>query len=138
MCSALSLEGSLQNDDVKSGIFATCELVPEAHRQGFCNHKKSTNQTFVKFAGEKTTVFDGVRQARFLTGMHYVSWYCWKTLKSVFLREWVVYLNEQKVTTMKAATVTADELALTHKSMFTNKCDNPAQGVPQRFPITKM
>ena len=58
VCSTLSLEDSLQYDVVKKAILRAYELVPEAYRQRFRSHRKTTNQTFVEFAGEKTSLFD--------------------------------------------------------------------------------
>lgn len=58
ICSTLSLEESLKYDVVKSAIFAANELLPEAYRQRFCNLKRTANQTLVKFAFEKATLFD--------------------------------------------------------------------------------
>ncbi|XP_013883987.1 uncharacterized protein LOC106532479, partial [Austrofundulus limnaeus] len=58
VCSTLSLEESLKYDVVKSAILAAYELVPEAYRQRFRNHKRTVNQTFVEFAREKATLFD--------------------------------------------------------------------------------
>lgn len=48
--SSLSLEESLQYDVLKESILRAYELVPEAYRQKFRNHKKSNGQTFVEFA----------------------------------------------------------------------------------------
>ena len=56
--SSLSLETSLQYAVVKESILRAYELVPEAYRQKFRNHKKSTGQTFVEFAREKGVLFD--------------------------------------------------------------------------------
>lgn len=50
VCSTLLLEESLQYEIVKSAVLRAYELVPEAYRQCFRNHKKSSNQTYVEFA----------------------------------------------------------------------------------------
>ena len=55
---SLSLEESLQYDVLKGSIFRAYELVPEAYRQKFKNHKKSSGQTFVEFAREKGVLFN--------------------------------------------------------------------------------
>ncbi|XP_067255058.1 uncharacterized protein [Chanodichthys erythropterus] len=58
VCSALSLEESLRYDVVKNAVLRAYELVPEAYRQRFRNHKKVAQQTFVEFAREKGVLFD--------------------------------------------------------------------------------
>ncbi len=50
VCATLSLEDSLNYDMVKVAILRAYELVPEAYRQRFRNHKKNSSQTFVEFA----------------------------------------------------------------------------------------
>lgn len=55
---ALSLEDSLKYDCVKTAILRAYELVSEAYRQKFRNHKKSPSQTYVEFAREKGVLFD--------------------------------------------------------------------------------
>lgn len=56
VCSTLTLEDSLLYDTVKAAILRAYELVPEAYRQRFRNHKRAANQTFVEFAREKGTL----------------------------------------------------------------------------------
>lgn len=55
---ALSLEDSLQYDIVKATVLRAYELVPEAYRQRFRNHKKPPDRTFVEFARDKESLFD--------------------------------------------------------------------------------
>ena len=54
---ALSLEDSLHYDSVKVAILRVYELVPEAYRQKFRNHRKGSNQTHMEFAREKGMLF---------------------------------------------------------------------------------
>ncbi len=54
VCSALTLEQSLDYDVMKSAVLRAYELVPEAYRQKFRKHVKTSSQTFGEFAREKT------------------------------------------------------------------------------------
>ena len=55
---ALPVEDSLNYETVKMAILWAYELVPEAYRQKFRGHKKTSAQTYVEFAREKGTLFD--------------------------------------------------------------------------------
>ncbi len=120
VCAALSLQDSLDYDVIKTAILRAYELVPEAYRQRFRNHKKVSNQTFVEFAREKSLLFD-----RWCTSNKVSDFNALRELvlleefKSCIPDRIVVYLNEQKVTSVSQASVCADEFALTHKSVFT-------------------
>lgn len=116
---SLSIAETMCYDSVKSAILRAYELVPEAYRQKFRNHKKAPGRTYVEFAREKGTLFD----------KWCVSAKCdsFATLRELMLLEdfkknlpdkVVVYLNEQKATTIAEASVLADEFVLTHRSMF--------------------
>lgn len=56
--SALSLEDSLDYDVVKSTVLRVYELVPEAYRQRFRSHAKTSRQTYVEFGREKRALFE--------------------------------------------------------------------------------
>ncbi len=58
VCSALSIDDSLDYEKVKSAVLRAYELVPEAYRQKFRSHAKTANQTFVEYAREKGVLFD--------------------------------------------------------------------------------
>ncbi|CAI5657199.1 unnamed protein product [Oreochromis niloticus] len=58
VCTALSLEDSLDYDIVKAAVLRAYELVPEAYRQKFRGLRKTATQTYVEFAREKKTLFD--------------------------------------------------------------------------------
>ncbi len=58
VCSALTLEQSLDYDTMKNAVLRAYELVPEAYRQKFWNHVKSPGQTFVEFARDKSNLFE--------------------------------------------------------------------------------
>lgn len=47
--SSLSNEVSMIYDVLKESILYAYELVPEAYRQNFKNHKKTNGQTYVEF-----------------------------------------------------------------------------------------
>ena len=51
---SLSLEDSLNYDVLKATALRSYELVPEAYRQRFRNHRKTPNKTYVEFAGTKS------------------------------------------------------------------------------------
>lgn len=46
----LPADESLQYESVKAAILHAYELVPEAYRQKFRNHKKAPNQSYVEYA----------------------------------------------------------------------------------------
>lgn len=118
--SSLSLEESLQYEVLKESVLRAYELVPEAYRQKFRSHKKTSGQTFVEFAREKGALFDkwcaanevkdsfeSLRQLVLL-----------EDFKSALPEKMVMFLNEQKVTSLSKAAVLADEFVLTHKNVF--------------------
>lgn len=118
--SSLSLEESLKYEMLKEAILRAYELVPEAYRQKFRNHKKTSEQTFVEFAREKGVLFDKWCAASEVKDN-------FESLRQLILVEdfkgtlpekVVVFLNEQKVTSVSKAAVLADEFVLTHKHVF--------------------
>ena len=116
---ALPLQDSLDYVSVKAAILRAYELVPEAYRQKFRNHKKTQSQSHVEFAREKGTLFDKWSSTCKVDDFN--------SLRELILMEdfkrclpdrIVVYLNEQKVNSLSAAAVLADEYVLTHKTVF--------------------
>ncbi|XP_071059685.1 solute carrier family 26 member 6-like [Pseudochaenichthys georgianus] len=109
-CSSLSVEDSLEYDKVKGAILRAYELVPEAYRQRFRGMKKASGQTYVDFAREKKVLFD--RWCRACTADDIAS-VCELMLleefKNCVPERTVVYLNEQRVTTLQQAATLADE-----------------------------
>ncbi len=92
---------------VKNATLCEYELVPEAHRQCFCKQQQTANQTFVEFTRDKATLFDewcAVNKISDFSALHELV---------LSPKQIVVYLNEQKVSTLKEAAVVADEFALT-------------------------
>lgn len=116
---ALPIEDSLDYDLVKAAVLRTYELVPEAYRQKFRNHRKAPSQTYADFAREKAVLFD-----KWSTSCHATDFVSLREL--VLLEEFkkslpeclVIYLTEQKITTLSAAAIAADEYVLTHKTIF--------------------
>ena len=106
---------------VKAAVLRAYELVPEAYRQKFRSHRKSPSRTYmyVEFAREMGTLFDrwcsaskaedfdSIRQLMLL-----------EEFKNSLPERMVVYLNEQKVTSLAEAAVLADTFVLTHKTVF--------------------
>ncbi len=121
VCSTLSLEESVKYDSVKSAILRAYELVPEAYRQRFRGHKRNSTQTFVEFAREKGMLFDKWCAASKVNDFNALrELVLLEEFKSCLPERVVVYLNEQKVTSMSQAAVLAEEFVLTHKSVFYN------------------
>uniref|UniRef100_A0A3B3WC71 SCAN box domain-containing protein n=1 Tax=Poecilia mexicana TaxID=48701 RepID=A0A3B3WC71_9TELE len=134
---ALPLKDSLDYDLVKAAVLQAYELVPEAYRQKFRQQKKTAGQTHVEFAREKGILFDKWCAASKVNN--------YDTLRELILLEdfkkcipdrVVLYLNEQKVTTLASAAVLADEYVLTHKSSFIVNEKSHVNSVPQ-FPLVK-
>lgn len=127
-CASLSIEESLIYDNVKSAVLRVYELVPEAYRQRFRNLKKTTSQTCVDFSREEGILFD-----RWCSACKVDDFASLRELvlieqfKACMPERTVVYLNEQKVSTLQQAAVLADEFALTHKHTFV-KHDNYSKG----------
>nr|XP_033962443.1 uncharacterized protein LOC117464021 [Pseudochaenichthys georgianus] len=120
--SSLSLEESLQYEVLKESILRAYELVPEAYRQKFRNHKKSATQTFVEFAREKGILFDKWCAANEVKD-HFESLrqlLLLEDFKNSLPERMVIFLNEQKVTSLAKAAVLADEFMLTHKTVFSS------------------
>uniref|UniRef100_A0A671PSE2 CCHC-type domain-containing protein n=1 Tax=Sinocyclocheilus anshuiensis TaxID=1608454 RepID=A0A671PSE2_9TELE len=121
VCYTLSLEESLKYESVKSAILRAYELVPEAYRQRFRKHKKSPTQTFVEFAREKGVLFDKWCTASKVSDFDSLrELILLEEFKGCVSERVVVYLNEQKVTTLSHAAVLADEFVLTHKNVFSS------------------
>ncbi len=121
VCSTLSLEEGLKYESVKSAILRAYELVPEAYRQRFRKHKKSPTQTFVEFAREKGVLFDKWCTASKASDFDSLrELMLLEEFKGCLSERVVVYLNEQKVTTLSHAAVLADEFVLTHKNVFSS------------------
>ncbi len=119
VCSALPIEGSLDYDTVKSTVLRAYELVPEAYRQKFRGHVKTVKQTYVEFVREKRVLFEKWCLSSRITSLEEIQ-------KLILLEEFkncvpaniVVYLNEQKVTSLANAAVLADKFVDTRMSFF--------------------
>ncbi|XP_034097045.1 uncharacterized protein LOC117563027 [Gymnodraco acuticeps] len=116
---ALSLEDSLSYDLVKRAILRVYELVPEAYRQKFRNHRKGANQTHVEYAREK-----GMLLHKWIDSCDAAEYSAFKEL--ILMEEFkrglpdriVGHINDQKVQSLSAAAVLADEYVLMHKTVF--------------------
>lgn len=106
---------------VKAAVLRAYELDPEAYRQNFRGLRKTATQTYVEFAREKKTLFDKWCNATMVKTLDDLrELVVLEEFKSQLPEKVVTYLNEQKVTTLAAAAVQADEFALTHKSVFSS------------------
>ena len=130
---ALPIEDSLKYDSVKAAILRAYELVPEAYRQKFRNHKKAPTQTYVEFAREKGILFDkwctACKASDFDSLRELV---LMEDFKKCLPERIVVYINEQKVSQLSSAAVLADEFALTHKTVFSSGFDEKPRQPPAR------
>ncbi|KAL4006226.1 NLR family CARD domain-containing protein 3 [Sarotherodon galilaeus] len=116
---ALPLKDSLEYSCVKSAVLQAYELVPEAYRQKFRLQRKLLSQTYVEFAREKGILFDkwcSASKASDCDSLRELM--LLEDFKQCLPESIVLYLNEQKVTTLATAGVLADEYVLTHKSSF--------------------
>lgn len=124
--SSLSVEESLEYEHVKAAVLRVYELVPEAYRQKFRNHRK-TDETYVEFVREKESLFD-----RWCSSMKVKTF---EELRELILLEEfknclpervATYINEQKVLKSYAAAALADEYVLTHKNVFSLALKSPS------------
>ena len=116
---ALPVEDSLNYETVKMAILRAYELVPEAYRQKFRGHKKTSAQTYVEFAREKGTLFDKWCATCKVSDFNALrELILLEDFKRCLSERIVVYLNEQKAGILSAAAVLADEYVLTHKFAF--------------------
>ena len=107
---ALPLEDSLKYDSVKAAILRAYELVPEAYRQKFRNHKRAPTQNYVEFAREKGVLFDKwstTCKANDFNSLRELI--LLEEFKKCLPDRIVVYLSEQKVSSLSSAAVLADE-----------------------------
>ena len=121
VCTALSIDHSLDYAKVKTTVLRAYELVPEAYRQKFRNHVNTANQTFVEFAREKNVLFDKWCVASKVDSFAQLKeLILLEEFKSGLPERLVVYLNEQKLLSLSQAAVFADEFVLTHKHVFSS------------------
>uniref|UniRef100_A0A7N8YF56 SCAN box domain-containing protein n=1 Tax=Mastacembelus armatus TaxID=205130 RepID=A0A7N8YF56_9TELE len=119
VCASLCIEDSLDYDKVKATVLRAYELVPEAYRQKFRNCEKTVTQTYVEFAREKGVLFDKwCRASKVKTLDNLRELKLLEEFKNRVPEKIVLYLNEQKVTSLDNTAVMADEFALTHKNVF--------------------
>ena len=128
---ALPVVDSLKYDSVKAAILRVYELVPEAYRQKFRNHKKALSHTYVEFAREKGILFDKWSTACKVDDFDSLrELLLLEELKKCLPDRMVVYLNEQKVSSLSSAVVLADEYVLTDKAVFPSASSEKPQSPP--------
>ena len=116
---SLSADDCLDYDKVKAAVLRSFELVPEAYRQRFRKFKKSDGHTFAEFGREKEALFDRWCQSSKVTKFDQLrELVLLEEFKNCLSDNLATYVNEQKATTLSAATVLADEYVLTHKDSF--------------------
>ncbi|XP_047222493.1 uncharacterized protein LOC124868900 [Girardinichthys multiradiatus] len=128
---ALPLKDSLDYDLVKIAVLQAYELVPEAYRQRFRQQKNTSGQTHFEFAREKGILFDKWGAASKANNYDTLcELILLEDFKKCIPERVLLYLNEQKVTTLASAAVLADEYVLTHKSSFIVNEKTPVNSVP--------
>lgn len=133
VCASLSIEDSLDYKILKKTVLQAYELVPEAYRQKFRNSDKTANQTYVEFVRDKSILFDKWCQACNVKNMAEIrELILLEEFKKCLPERIVVYLNEQKESSVTKAAVLADEFILTHKSVFSMPAPRVSQVMPER------
>ena len=108
------------------------ELVPEAYRQKFRNSEKTTIQTYVEFVRDKNVLFDKWCQAcNVKTVAEMRELILLEEFKKCLPERIVIYLNEQKESSVTKAAVLADEFILTHKSVFSMPAPRVSHAMPE-------
>ncbi len=111
--------GRLNCKTVKSAVLRPYELVPEAYRQKFRGHVKAVKQTCVEFVREKRVLFEKWCLSSRVTSLEEIQeLILLEEFKNCFPANIVVYLNEQKATSLANAAVLADEFVLTQECIF--------------------
>lgn len=89
------------------------------YRQKFRSHKKTNGQTFVEFAREKG-ILDKLYSANDVKNSFEAlcELMLLEDFKNALPEKMLIFLNEQRVTTLSKATILADEFVLTHKNVF--------------------
>ena len=115
--SALSDDQSFDYETVKSAIFQSYELIPEAYRQRFRNLRRNSGETHVEFVRRKEVALD-----RWIRSLKIEK--SFESLKEVMLveeckrsmsQEVRTYVNDHDVSDVKAAAMLADGYELTHR-----------------------
>uniref|UniRef100_A0A8C6KFK7 CCHC-type domain-containing protein n=1 Tax=Nothobranchius furzeri TaxID=105023 RepID=A0A8C6KFK7_NOTFU len=125
--SSLSTHDGTDYDKVKEAVLKAYELVPEAYRQKFRTlRKRNETQTYVEFAREKNGLFDKwLMAAKASSFSELKELLLLEEFKRCLPEKLVLYLNEQKVSTLSAAALSADEFALTHRLNTETKFKRP-------------
>uniref|UniRef100_A0A8C6PPT4 CCHC-type domain-containing protein n=1 Tax=Nothobranchius furzeri TaxID=105023 RepID=A0A8C6PPT4_NOTFU len=135
---ALPVTDSLDYDRVKAVILQAYELIPEAYRQKFRQAKKSAGQRHVEFAHEISMLFDkwcSSTKVKTLSDLRELI--LLEDFKRKLPERLVTYLNEQKVSTLTAASLLADEFSLTHREMVRRDDRRDIQPVLVKKPVKR-
>lgn len=109
------------------------ELVPEAYRQRFRSCSKSAKQTFVDFAREKIMLFEKWCFATITTAFEDLQeLVLLEDFKSCVPESLVVHLNEKRISKLSEAAILADEVILTHRTVFPSVCSVSSPPVGKR------
>ena len=117
---ALSPEQTCDYQFVKESILKAYQLIPEAYRQKFRNHKKDNDKTHVEFGREKERLLDRWCDSEEIRKDY-------ERLRQMILLEEFKncvhpaiknYIAEQKASTLSKAAEMADEYFLSHKHLL--------------------
>ena len=110
---------------------------PKAYRQKFGDHKRPLHKLMLSSRRKKGTLFDKWRTACKATHFSSLCELLLEKYKNCLPECIVVYLNEQRVSSLFAASVLADEYVLTRKPVFQSVCEKPhAPLLPHKNLIT--
>lgn len=122
VCSSLSLQDSMNYETVKGAILGAYELVPEAYRQRFRTFKKTSSQTYIEFAREKTQLFDKWLAAQKVNTFEALrELMLLEDFKSGMPDKLVLHLNELKIISVSQSAIMADEFVLLNRTIFVPK-----------------
>lgn len=108
---------------------------PKPIGRGFVTIKKNSSSTFVEFTREKSALLDKWCSASKVDDFASLrELILLEDFKSCLPEHVVVYLNEQKVSSLSHAAVLADEFVLTHKTVFSSRTDKSVARSPLPMP----
>lgn len=83
LCASLSVEDSLDYDEVKRAILHVYELLPEAYRERFRGLRKGPGQNLTLLERKAFSLIVSVLPVRLKTLLQCVNSCCWRTSKTV-------------------------------------------------------
>lgn len=103
---------------MKNAVLHAYELVPEVYRQKFRSLVKTPSQMFVEFARDKANLFHKWCAANKVETFEQLKELLLDELMNCLPEKIVVYLNEQKVSSLSEAAIFSDEFVLAYRVLF--------------------